>query len=226
MYLLTARLLEVGELAVLFSPLSKLVVKIGSFLPGGLRNQQASVFTTLADVMNFVNEWDDKRHDLPFNTDGLVIKINDRALYESLGLVGKNPRGAVAYKYAAEQATTIVRDMVISIGRTGAATPVAVFDPVVVAGTTVQHASLHNADEIARLDVRRGDTVVIFKAGDIIPQVQTVLKELRPADAKPVDFICCLYRSYYWCTIHHIIELCIFMCHNSVFYSAYRIYSI
>ena len=159
-------------------------------------NQQASIFTTLADVMNFVNEWDDKRHDLPFNTDGLVIKINDRALYESLGLVGKNPRGAVAYKYAAEQATTIVRDIVISIGRTGAATPVAVFDPVVVAGTTVQHASLHNADEIARLDVRRGDTVVIFKAGDIIPQVQTVLKELRPADAKPIDYPAELARQY------------------------------
>ena len=163
---------------------------------GITRNQQASVFSTLADVMNFVNKWDDKRHDLPFNTDGLVIKINDRALYESLGLVGKNPRGAVAYKYAAEQATTIVRDIVISIGRTGAATPVAVFDPVVVAGTTVQHASLHNADEIARLDVRRGDTVVIFKAGDIIPQVQTVLKELRPADAKPIDYSAELARQY------------------------------
>ena len=163
---------------------------------GITRNQQASVFTTLADVMNFVNKWDDKRHDLPFNTDGLVIKTNDRALYESLGLVGKNPRGAVAYKYAAEQATTIVRDIVISIGRTGAATPVAVFDPVVVAGTTVQHASLHNADEIARLDVRRGDTVVIFKAGDIIPQVQAVLKELRPADAKPIDYPAELARQY------------------------------
>ncbi len=163
---------------------------------GITRNQQASIFTTLADVMNFVNEWDDKRHDLPFNTDGLVIKINDRALYESLGLVGKNPRGAVAYKYAAEQATTIVRDIVISIGRTGAATPVAVFDPVVVAGTTVQHASLHNADEIARLDVRRGDTVVIFKAGDIIPQVQAVLKELRPVDAKPIDYPAELARQY------------------------------
>ena len=163
---------------------------------GITRNQQASVFTTLADVMNFVNEWDDKRHDLSFNTDGLVIKINDRVLYESLGLVGKNPRGAVAYKYAAEQAATIVRDIVISIGRTGAATPVAVFDPVVVAGTTVQHASLHNADEIARLDVRRGDTVVIFKAGDIIPQVQTVLKELRPEDSKPIDYSVELARQY------------------------------
>ena len=163
---------------------------------GITRNQQASIFTTLVDVMNFVNEWDDKRHDLPFNTDGLVIKINDRALYESLGLVGKNPRGAVAYKYAAEQATTIIRDIVISIGRTGAATPVAVFDPVVVAGTTVQHASLHNADEIARLDVRRGDTVVIFKAGDIIPQVESVLKELRPADSKPIDYLAELARQY------------------------------
>ena len=163
---------------------------------GIICNRQASVFTNLADVMNFVNDWDEKRHDLPFNTDGLVIKINDRALYDSLGMVGKNPRGAVAYKYAAEEATTIVRDIVISIGRTGAATPVAVFDPVVVAGTTVQHASLHNADEIARLDVRRGDTVVIFKAGDIIPQVQNVLKELRPADSKPIDYLAELARQY------------------------------
>lgn len=163
---------------------------------GIICNRQASVFTNLADIMNFVNDWDEKRHDLPFNTDGLVIKINDRALYDSLGMVGKNPRGAVAYKYAAEEATTIVRDIVISIGRTGAATPVAVFDPVVVAGTTVQHASLHNADEIARLDVRRGDTVVIFKAGDIIPQVQTVLKELRAADSKPIDYSAELARQY------------------------------
>ena len=159
-------------------------------------NRQASVFTNLADVMNFVNNWDEKRHDLPFNTDGLVIKINDRVLYDSLGMVGKNPRGAVAYKYAAEEATTIVRDIVISIGRTGAATPVAVFDPVVVAGTTVQHASLHNADEIARLDVRRGDTVVIFKAGDIIPQVQNVLKELRPDNSQLIDYPAELKRQY------------------------------
>ena len=159
-------------------------------------NRQASVFTNLADIMNFVNDWDEKRHDLPFNTDGLVIKINDRALYDSLGMVGKNPRGAVAYKYAAEEATTIIRDIVISIGRTGAATPVAVFDLVVVAGTTVQYASLHNADEIARLDVRRGDTVVIFKAGDIIPQVQSVLKELRPDNSQLIDYPAELKRQY------------------------------
>lgn len=150
-------------------------------------NIQASVFTDLDDVMNFVDEWEEKRHDLPFHTDGLVIKVNDRRLYEELGVVGKNPRGAVAYKYPAEEATTIVKDIVISIGRTGAATPVAVFDPVVVAGTTVQHASLHNADEIARKDIRIGDTVVIFKAGDIIPQVQKVLTELRPKSARKFD---------------------------------------
>lgn len=160
------------------------------------RNMQASIFTKLSDVMKFVDEWDQKRADLPFNTDGLVIKVNDRAQYASLGVVGKQPRGAVAYKYAAEQATTIVKDIVISIGRTGAATPVAVFDPVVVAGTTVQHASLHNADEIERLDVRIGDTVIIFKAGDIIPQVKNVVTELRPKTAKKVAYETLLAEQY------------------------------
>lgn len=160
------------------------------------RNMQASVFTELSDVMKFVNEWDKKRSDLPFNTDGLVIKVNDRALYTQLGVVGKQPRGAVAYKYAAEQATTVVKDIVISIGRTGAATPVAVFDPVVVAGTTVQHASLHNADEIARKDIRVGDTVIIFKAGDIIPQVESVVTELRPKNAVAFDYEKVLSEQY------------------------------
>lgn len=160
------------------------------------RNEQASTFTSLTDVMAFVNEWDTKRNDLPFNTDGLVIKVNDRAQYAQLGVVGKQPRAAVAYKYAAEQATTVVRDIVISIGRTGAATPVAVFDPVVVAGTTVRHASLHNADEIARLDVRIGDTVVIFKAGDIIPQVESVVTELRPEGSEAFNYEAALSKQY------------------------------
>lgn len=163
---------------------------------GVRRNQQASVFTSLDEVMKFVDEWGEKRHDLPFNTDGLVIKVNDRKQFAELGVVGKQPRAAVAFKYAAEQATTVVKDIVISIGRTGAATPVAVFDPVVVAGTTVQHASLHNADEIARLDVRIGDTVVIFKAGDIIPQVESVVTELRPKDAEPFDYEKALAEQY------------------------------
>jgi len=160
------------------------------------RNMQASVFDTLEGVMRFVHEWDVKRHDLPFNTDGLVVKVNDRRLFAQLGVVGKQPRAAVAYKYAAEQATTIVKDIVISIGRTGAATPVAVFDPVQVAGTTVQHASLHNADEIARKDIRIGDTVVIFKAGDIIPQVESVVKELRPKDTERFDYEQALASQY------------------------------
>jgi DNA ligase (NAD+) len=163
---------------------------------GIARNQQASVFTSLDSVMGFVDKWDVQRHDLPFNTDGLVIKVNNRAQFAELGIVGKQPRAAVAFKYAAEQATTIVKDIVISIGRTGAATPVAVFDPVIVAGTTVQHASLHNADEIERLDVRIGDTAVIFKAGDIIPQVEGVVNELRPKNAQRFDFKKALKTQY------------------------------
>lgn len=163
---------------------------------GFITNQQAQVFKTVDEVMAFVEVWDIRRHELPFNTDGLVIKVNDRGLFESLGVVGKNPRGAVAYKYPAEEATTVVKDIVISIGRTGAATPVAVLEPVVVAGTTVQNASLHNADEIARKDIRVGDTVVIYKAGDIIPQVQKVLMELRPKDSKPFAMEAELARQY------------------------------
>lgn len=163
---------------------------------GLTRNSEASVFTSLTEVMRFVDHVGDMRDDLPFNIDGLVIKLNDRAQFAELGIVGKQPRAAVAYKYAAEQATTIVKDIVISIGRTGAATPVAVFDPVVVAGTTVQHASLHNADEIARLDVRIGDTVVIFKAGDIIPQVESVVTELRPKSAKRFNYEKALAEQY------------------------------
>lgn len=163
---------------------------------GITRNHEASVFTTIDDAMRFVEHIGEVRDKLAFNTDGLVIKVNDRAQFAKLGVVGKQPRAAVAYKYAAEQATTIVKDIVISIGRTGAATPVAVFNPVVVAGTTVQHASLHNADEIARKDVRIGDTVVIFKAGDIIPQVESVVKDLRPKDAEAFDYKQALAAQY------------------------------
>lgn len=159
-------------------------------------NTEAPVFADIDTVMRYVDDWESKRHELPFNTDGLVIKINDRATYDGLGIVGKTPRGAVAYKYPAEEATTVVRDIVISIGRTGAATPVAVFDPVRVAGTTVQHASLHNADEIARLDIRRGDTVIIYKAGDIIPQVERVLTELRPNVSESIRYEAELARQY------------------------------
>ena len=159
-------------------------------------SRQTQIVHGVDEIMAFITQIDKKRETLPFNTDGVVIKLNDRRDFAELGIVGKTPRAAVAYKYAAEETTTIVRDIVISIGRTGAATPVAVFDPVQLAGTTVQHASLHNADEIARLDVRRGDTVVVFKAGEIIPQVERVLVELRPDSAEKIDYQAELARQY------------------------------
>lgn len=154
------------------------------------------VFGGLADVLEEIKRLENYRQTLPFNTDGMVIKINDRKVYKALGIVGKTPRGAVAFKFPAEESTTVVKDIVISIGRTGAATPVAIFDAVQVAGTTVRHASLHNADEIKRLDLRIGDTVIIFKAGDIIPQVKEVLISLRPEGTKPYDYMEALKKQY------------------------------
>lgn len=159
-------------------------------------SRQTQVTHGLDEAMAYIDHLNRIRDNLPFNTDGAVIKLNDRIKFESLGIVGKTPRAAVAYKFPAEEATTVVRDIVISVGRTGAATPVAVFDPVQVAGTTVQHASLHNADEIARKDVRVGDTVIIFKAGDIIPQVQSVVLKLRPKAAEKFDYRAALYEQY------------------------------
>lgn len=163
---------------------------------GFTTSRLTQIVFSLDEIMAYIEHLGEIRQGLRFNTDGAVIKLNNREQYSELGVVGKTPRAAVAFKYAAEEATTIVKDIVISIGRTGAATPVAVFDPVVVAGTTVQHASLHNADEIARLDVRRGDTVIIFKAGDIIPQVQSVITDLRPSNSKPIDYEAELARQY------------------------------
>jgi DNA ligase (NAD+) len=116
------------------------------------------------------------------------VNINSNVIFERLGVVGKAPRGAVAYKFSAEQATTIVKDIVLRVGRTGAITPTAEFEPVCIAGTTVARATLHNADEIARKDIRIGDTVIIQKAGDIIPEVLRVVESLRPASAQAYKF--------------------------------------
>lgn len=151
---------------------------------GFLANDQAEVFQDVVSLMKFADKWDEKRTELPFNTDGLVIKVNDRDLYDRLGVVGKAPRGAVALKYAAEQATTKVHDIFISIGRTGAATPVAMLEPVLIAGSTVQMATLHNEGEILRKDIRIGDTVIVHKAGDIIPEVVEPLIKLRDGSEK------------------------------------------
>lgn len=124
---------------------------------------------------------------LPFLADGMVIKMNDLQEYAALGVVGKAPRGAVAFKFPAEEATTIVEDIVLQVGRTGVLTPVAHLRPVSVAGTTVSRATLHNLAELRRKDVRIGDTVIIHKAGDIIPEIVRVLPDLRPKTAKPFE---------------------------------------
>jgi len=151
---------------------------------GILANSIGETAKSVLEIVKFTERWEQKRRDLPFNTDGIVIKINNRQAYAKLGVVGKAPRGAVAYKYAAEQATTKVKDIFVSIGRTGAATPVAVLEPVVVAGSTVQMATLHNEGEAHRKDIRIGDTVIIQKAGDIIPEVLQPLTELRGGSEK------------------------------------------
>lgn len=152
---------------------------------GFLANDKAKVLPSTKAIIDYANQWEEWRHQLPFNTDGLVVKVNDRALYRRLGVVGKAPRGAIAYKYAAEQATTKVKDIFVSIGRTGAATPVAMLEAVVVAGSTVQMATLHNESEVARKDIRIGDTVIVHKAGDIIPEVVEPLLKLRDGSEKP-----------------------------------------
>ena len=159
-------------------------------------SRQDKVFSNIEEVFSEIKRLGETRENLPFGTDGMVIKINSREIYDELGIIGKTPRAAVAFKYPAEESTTKVRDIVIQIGRTGAATPVAIFDPVVVAGSTVKHATLHNADEIARLDLRVGDTVIVYKAGDIIPQVKEVLTTLRPEGAEPFNYKKALKEQY------------------------------
>jgi DNA ligase (NAD+) len=140
---------------------------------------------TFAEVRAFVEEWQEKRHELGFETDGVVIKLDDRQIQRELGATAKSPRWALAYKYPAEEAVTVVREIGLNVGRTGALTPVAYFDPVALGGTTVKRATLHNYEDLARKDVRVGDTVVVEKGGDIIPKVVRVVLEKRPADAPP-----------------------------------------
>ena len=133
----------------------------------------------LAEVEKFKEEIEERREELPFQIDGIVVVINDNQRREKLGVVGKAPRGMVAYKFAPEEATTVVEDIRVQVGRTGALTPVAILKPVLVAGSTISRATLHNEDELRKKDVRIGDTVVIHKAGDVIPEVARAIKELR-----------------------------------------------
>ncbi len=147
-----------------------------------------ATMANLSDIKNYISHWSQARLSLPYQTDGLVIAINSNAVFDNLGVAGKAPRGAVAYKYPAETATTILEDIRVSIGRTGAVTPYAVLTPVNVAGSTVSRATLHNADEITKKDLRIGDTVIIHKAGDIIPEVIEPIKKLRSGKEKVWKF--------------------------------------
>ncbi|OGY31475.1 MAG: hypothetical protein A3C02_01925 [Candidatus Andersenbacteria bacterium RIFCSPHIGHO2_02_FULL_45_11] len=147
--------------------------------PGGM------LCKTMHEVVAVVTKEERKRLHYAFQVDGLVAKIQDITVSKRLGIVGKAPRGSAAFKFKAEEATTIVEDIVVQVGRTGALTPVAHLTPVRVAGTIVSRATLHNADEVARKDIRIGDTVIIRKAGDIIPEVIASLPTLRKKNAKP-----------------------------------------
>jgi DNA ligase (NAD+) len=141
--------------------------------------------TGYAGILDRVQDWEARRKGLGFDVDGLVIKVNAFARWEQLGTTSRFPRWSIAYKYAAEQKPTLVQDIGVQVGRTGAVTPTAFLEPVFLSGTTVVKATLHNADEIARLDVRVGDTVLVEKAGEIIPKVVAVVRELRPPHAAP-----------------------------------------
>ena len=149
----------------------------------------AGLCQSIGEVLDFVNQWDSKRHELPYETDGVVIKVNSLRYQDELGHTAKAPRWAMAYKFKAEQVSTLLQSISYQVGRTGAITPVANLKPVLLAGTTVKRASLHNADQIAKLDVRVGDTVFVEKGGEIIPKIIAVDFSKRPGNSVPTQYI-------------------------------------
>ncbi|MDO8664513.1 MAG: NAD-dependent DNA ligase LigA [Candidatus Liptonbacteria bacterium] len=159
-------------------------------------NPNNKVCATINDVFEFHEYWNAHREKLPYEIDGIVIIADDNSVYDSAGVIGKAPRAAIAYKFSPKEATTIVEDIKVQVGRTGALTPVAVMRPINVSGVTITHATLHNADEIKRLGLKIGDTVIVKRAGDVIPQVTKVLEELRSGREKyfkmpmgcPIDY--------------------------------------
>jgi DNA ligase (NAD+) len=167
----------------LHSEIFPLFKKLG--LPTGERWWLAK---SVAEILSAIHELDHIRSSFAYQTDGAVVKVNSFQQRERLGFTAKSPRWAIAYKYAAERVETRLKDIVIQVGRTGILTPVAVLDPVLVSGSTVGRATLHNEDEIKRKDIRIGDTVVIEKAGEVIPAVVDVVRSKRPRDLKPFDF--------------------------------------
>ena len=148
-------------------------------------NPHFKVVLSVEDILSYWRGWQKKSKAEGYWVDGVVVKVNERTLQEQLGYTGKAPRFAIALKFPAEQVTTVVEDIQLQVGRTGVLTPVAHLRPVSVAGSTVSRATLHNEDEIKRLDVRVGDTVILQKAGDVIPDIVRVLSELRPKSSKP-----------------------------------------
>ena len=155
---------------------------------GFVTNPERLKCQTIDEVWNYIETIAAKRPDLPYEIDGMVIKVNDFTAQEEIGFTVKAPRWAIAYKFPAEEAQTVVRDIEWTVGRTGVVTPTAVMDPVQLAGTTVRRASLHNIDLIKERDIRLEDTVVIHKAGDIIPEVTRVILEKRPETSQPYEF--------------------------------------
>lgn len=155
---------------------------------GFVTNPERLKCQTIDEVWNYIETIGAKRQELPYEIDGMVIKVNDFATQEEIGYTVKAPRWAIAYKFPAEEAQTVVRDVEWTVGRTGVVTPTAVMDPVQLAGTTVRRASLHNIDLMKERDIRLEDTVVIHKAGDIIPEVTRVILEKRPATSQPYEF--------------------------------------
>lgn len=149
-------------------------------------NPHRAICADIDEVLTVCEAWWEKRHELPYPIDGLVIKVDSRAQRERLGATAKAPRWAVAFKYPAETARTLLKDVTFQVGKTGAITPVAELEPVLLAGTVVKRASLHNFQEVERKDLRVGDTVEVQKAAEIIPQVLRYIPELRPPDARPV----------------------------------------
>jgi len=154
---------------------------------GIMPNPAGKAVRTLEEVFDFYREIGEKREKLDYEIDGVVVYANDTNVFQDAGIIGKTPRAGIAYKFAAREATTVVEDIKIQVGRTGVLTPLAVVRPVQVGGITISHSTLHNADEIRRLDVRIGDTVIINRAGDVIPKIIKVLPELRPQGAKEFE---------------------------------------
>lgn len=158
-------------------------------------NKERQACATIDDVLAFIEKWTDNRPNLPYEIDGIVVKVNRYAHQDELGFTAKSPRWAIAYKFPAEEVVTKLLDIELTVGRTGVITPTAILEPVLVAGTTVGRASLHNEDLIREKDIRIGDTVIVHKAGDIIPEVVGVIVEQRPEDSvsfeMPTNCIAC-----------------------------------